>query len=108
MLSSDAGSARAAAALALYYLSMASEAFCGEAFSSACNAVLLQRGEAAVLAAAQRLYAGDLPERIAATYLLHVSACNISRSAAGMNCRLGTALHVGILALPAPLAHWPP
>ena len=75
LLGADAGKARAAAALALYHHSMASEAFCAEAFSSACNAVLLQRGEAAVLAAPQRLYAGEPPERAAAAHLLHVRAC---------------------------------
>ena len=59
--------------MALYYMSMASSAFCSETFTSLCNAMLHARGEAAVLAALDLLYTGGASEGLAATYLTNVS-----------------------------------
>ena len=72
LLDNPAGKTRAAAALALYRMSLASPEFCSNVFTSLCNAMLHRRAEAAVLAALEPLYTGDPSEQLAATYLLHV------------------------------------
>ncbi len=74
LLGAASGKAREAAALALYHMSAASPAFCTEAFTGMCKAMLAKRGDALVLAALEPLYGGDAAEGAAATYLLNVSS----------------------------------
>ena len=74
LLSASSGKARAAAAMALYHLCIASPEFCSDTFTSLCNAMLHARGEAAVLAALEPIYSAGGAEGLAATYLTNVSA----------------------------------
>jgi len=78
LLSASSGKTREAAAMALYYMGMASPAFCSETFTSLCNTMLHARGEAAVLAALDLLYTGGASEGLAATYLTNVSVKMLS------------------------------
>lgn len=80
LLSASSGKTREAAAMALYYMGMASPAFCSETFTSLCNTMLHAHGEAAVLAALDLLYMGGASEGLAATYLTNVSVKMLLKS----------------------------
>jgi hypothetical protein len=73
LINSADGKTREAAALALSALCSSSREICNEVFRSMCNAVLTSsRGDAAVVAALDLLFAGENAEQEAAAYLLKV------------------------------------